>query len=314
MASLPGTPGGARGMMVVMTGGVGWFRLSSPAGGTRLVMAGAFVGAVALLTAAAAFSWPFGAGQGASSTALAFDAPVSSCLDWSQPDAADMHIVDCAEPHLFEITGKVDLSAIYGSSAALPDAQQWQNIAKERCTQPVTDYLGGKLDPQGRYGVGALKPNTEQWDGGDRTLRCGVQGSGASGRPLSSTGSAKDADQSAIYPIGTCLAIVNKSVGDPVPCTSEHSYEIVGHVDLRQKFGQNYPNEQDQNNALLDACTAAAASYDGGKDLGSLSLKLAWDTRTQQSWDAGSSTVDCKVGAPLPDGSGLQSVTGSLKK
>ena len=35
--------------------------------------------------------------------------------------------------------------------------------------------------------------------------------------------------------------------------------------------------------------------------------------REQESWDAGSTLVNCKVAAKLPDGSGLAPVTGSLK-
>ena len=307
-------PVGIPGMMVPMSGSVGRFRPSARAGEARLVMIGAFVGAVAVLALAAGFSWRFGAGLGMSPAESAFDAPVGSCLQWGRPDASDMHTVDCGQPHLFEITARVDLSSMYGPGTSLPGAQQWQDIARGRCTQPVTDYLGEGLDPQGRYGVGALKPNAQQWSGGDRTLRCGVQDSGMSGSLIPTTGSARRANQSAIHPVGTCLAIVGKSVGDPVPCTVAHAYEIVGNVDLRQLFGQGYPSEQDQSNALLDACTAAAKAYDADTDLGQLGLKLAWDTRSRESWDAGSTMVDCKVGAPLADGSGLQPVTGSVKK
>ncbi|HEU5107921.1 MAG TPA: hypothetical protein VFT95_05135, partial [Micromonosporaceae bacterium] len=53
---------------------------------TRLVMTGAFVGALALLALSMLFSWPVRVPGAASSTAdeaaAAFDAPTGSCLDW----------------------------------------------------------------------------------------------------------------------------------------------------------------------------------------------------------------------------------------
>jgi hypothetical protein len=42
-------------------------------------------------------------------------------------------------------------------------------------------------------------------------------------------------------------------------------------------------------------------------------LTISWDTLQEASWAAGSRLVNCKVGALLPDGSGLAPVTGSVR-
>lgn len=295
-----------------MSGNTPWYRSRSATAATRLVMAGAFLGALIVLGLSTALSWRIGPAAHAADKPAPFDAPVGSCLSWKAPHAADMHVVNCADRHLFEVTGKLRLTK--GPSAPMPSHKQWQQIAEQKCVPPAERYLGGKLDPAGKYSVGVLMPSAAQWNGGDRTLRCGLQEAAPSGKLLPHTGSVKDADQSNVYPPGTCLGVHDKSVGDPVPCTDSHSYEIVGIVDLGTKLGAEYPGEDKQKQTLLDACTDELNSYAQGVDLGEYGLTLTWDTRSEASWDAGSHRVNCKVGAPLPDGSGLKPVTGSIKR
>ncbi|CAM3681451.1 septum formation family protein [Kibdelosporangium persicum] len=292
---------------------------------TRLVMAGAFVGALLVLTLSMVFSWPVAGGGGggrstatdddaAANLAAAFEAPAGSCLTW-KPDGSDMKPVGCDQPHLFEVTGDVDISGEYNDSAPSPSEEVWRDIAKQKCTTGAAGYLGGKLDPFGKYSVGALKPSDEQWRDGDRKLRCGLQRATPSGKTLvATTGSAKNQDQSDIYDVGTCLALVEKNVGDPVPCEKEHAYEIVGVIDLSQTFTDGtFPSEEQQQTAMLDQCPKLAAEYSGNLDLAAQGLSLTWDTRKQESWDAGSHRAVCKVGAPLKDNSGLAPISGSVK-
>lgn len=287
---------------------------------TRLVMGGAFVGALVVLTMSMVFSWPVrvtanagnGGDQAAANLAAAFDAPPGSCLTWA-PDGSDMRPTGCDQPHLFEVTGDVDISGEHGSNAPSPSVEAWREIAKQKCTAGATDYLGGKLDPFGRFSVGALKPSDDQWKAGDRKLRCGLQRPSPTGKVLvPTTGSAKGQDQSDIYDVGTCLALVEKTVGDPIDCQKAHAYEIVGVVDLG-KDHQEFPSEEQQQSAMTDACTNLAKGYSGGLNLADKGLQLTWDTRKQESWTAGSHKAVCKVGAPLKDGSGLATVTGSVK-
>lgn len=290
----------------------GWLRPSTPAGSTRLYMVGAFVGAVLLLGFSAVAGWPIMLSRATEDPAtLAASAATGTCLTWTRSDAGDLARVDCARPHLFEVTGGADVSAQYPAGAPFPDEAAWQKAATS-CTASVTSYLG-KLDPSGKYVVGALKPTSAQWNSGDRALRCGVQRSTPGGQLIPTTGSARGADQSNVYTTGTCLALVNKAAGGPVPCGNTHSYEIVGTVSLRGQFPDGYPPDGQQQTALGKLCQPMVAAYTANANLGNYQLTATWDTLSQQSWDAGSYQVNCKIGALLPDGSGLGPVTNSVK-
>jgi hypothetical protein len=284
---------------------------------TRLVMAGAFVGALVLLSLSMVFSWPVAvrgsATSAADEAAAAFDSPQGTCLDWPAENPRAMRRVDCAQPHVFEVTSNVEISADYDPSAPPPDEKHWQEIANQKCTDGVAQYLGGKLDPLGRYSVSALKPTDDQWRAGDRKLRCGLHRVTTLGTRLLTTGSAAKQDQSNIFPPGTCFALTDdKSVGDPIDCGKPHAIEVVGNADLSQSFPTDFPNADAQGNKLAELCAAIVSEYSGGIDLAAKKLTLSWDTLQEQSWAAGSRKVDCKVGAPLDDGSGLAPITGTV--
>lgn len=298
-----------------MAAKVGWLHPTSPAGSTRLYMVGAFVGAVVLLGLSTVAGWPVLPGHTAQAqdpATVVANATAGTCLTWTRPDASNLTQVDCGQPHLFEVTGSADVSGQYPSGAAFPSEQQWQQAAQSNCTASATAYLG-KIDPNGRFTVGALKPTSAQWASGDRSLRCGVQRSTPSGQLMATTGSAKGADQSNVYPTGTCLALVNKAAGGPVTCGNQHAYEIVGTVSLRGQFPDGYPTVADQQSALGKLCQPIAADYTKNANLAQYQLSVTWDTISQQSWDAGSYQVNCKIGALLPDGSGLGPVVNSVK-
>ncbi|WP_243866575.1 septum formation family protein [Actinophytocola oryzae] len=264
------------------------------------------------------FSWPVSvkgaADTAAEEAAAAFDSPSGTCLDWPNEAPQNMRRVPCKEPHTFEVTSNIEIASDYPSSAPPPNDAGWQQIVTERCSEVGARYVGGTLDPYGKYTVGALKPTADQWREGDRKLRCGLQRVTPSGkRLLATTGTAAKQDQSNVHDPGTCFALVNKQeVGDPVDCAKEHSYEVVGHVDLSQVFPGEYPSEDQQREKTVDLCPPVAAQYTGSKDLNALSLSLYSDTLKQESWAAGSRKVNCKVGALEPDGS-LRPVRGSVK-
>lgn len=288
---------------------------------TRVVMGGIFAGALIALALSVVFSWSGdiagGAGGGAGKLSAAaeeaFHSPPGSCLTWGNPDASDARKVVCTQPHLFEVTTLVDIGPQFPEGAPTPTLEQWQQIAQQKCTADVKPYLGHNLDPYGKLTTNLLRPTTSQWDDGDRQLRCGLQWAGPGGRLLQTTGPAKGQDQSLVFEPGTCLALQGKGVGDPVECTKPHSYEIITTLDLKSKFKDAYPSQEDQKNWLDTECNQQAADYTGGADLDAKHLILTWDLREQESWDAGSTKVNCKVAAKLPDNSGLQAVTGSLK-
>ena len=292
-----------------------WFHPKRRTGQTRLLMVGAVLGALVVLTSSALFSWPVRMSATAAADNdpnIAFDAPDGSCLTWPA-GSPDISKVDCSAKHLFEIAGSVDLTAKYPSGASFPDGTLWQKIAQDNCGPVVSKYMAGKLDPNGRYTANALNPTAAQWSGGARMIRCGVQAAGPGGALQPSTGSAKTADQSNIYPVGTCLGIKDKAVGDPVPCTTAHAYEIVGIVDLKSQFPDGFPTDDKQQTALSDRCVKASNDYTGGLDLSKFQIGLTWDTIKGESWNLGSTKVNCKVGQKLEDGSGLKSITNSVR-
>ncbi len=282
------------------------------------MMAGAFVGSLLLLGTSTVFSWPVAVGNAPITVeeerALAFDAPTGSCLTWTPPEGADMKRVDCAQPHLFEVTSNVDISADYPANSPVPEVSRWHDIAKQKCTPGATAYLGGTLDPFGRYTISALKPTDPQWQDGDRKLRCGLQRMAPSGGLLASSGTAAHQDQSNVHDPGTCLALLdNQKIGDPIPCDRSHAYEIVGNVDLGPAFPGDYPTKDAQADKANELCAAVTNEYTGGADLAAKGLTPYPDTLEQESWAAGSRKVDCKVGAKLPDGSGLAPITNSVR-
>ena len=281
-------------------------------------MAGAFVGAMAVLSMSMLFSWPVSvktaADTAAEEAAAAFDSPSGACLDWPNDAPQNMRRVPCTEPHTFEVTSNVEIGGDYPASAPPPNNQGWQQIVTQKCTDAGTKYLGGKLDPYGKYTVGALKPTAQQWREGDRKLRCGLQRVTPSGkRLLATTGTAAKQDQSNVHDPGTCFALVNKKeIGDPVDCSTGHSYEVVGNVDLSQVFPGEYPSEEQQREKTVDLCPPVAAKYTGNKDLAADGLSLYSDTLKPESWAAGSRRVNCKVGALEDDGT-LRPVRGSVR-
>lgn len=299
-----------------MSGGTGSYddggsRVDTRARNTRLMMAGAFAGALIVLALSTVFSWSVSGEQ--STTEKAFAAPKGACLTWNTPDARDIAQVPCTAEHEFEVIGAVNVPAARGETPPQPTQPEWQRLTQQRCTPEAERYLGGRLDPAGKFSVGALTPTRDQWADGERTMRCGLQHAGTSGAPLAVTGSAKDTDQSDVHEPGTCLGITpESSVGDPVECSQQHAYEIVGNVDLAEEFGEGYPPEDQQSEKLPALCNRELKEYYGRAKLPD-GLVITWDTREKASWDAGSTRVDCKVAGELSgDADKLQPITGGI--
>ncbi|MFN2497058.1 MAG: septum formation family protein, partial [Pseudonocardiaceae bacterium] len=240
-------------------------------------------------------------------------APVHSCLTWQQQDAADARLVNCAQPHLFEVTGTVELDG-FDVGVPFPDDVTWQQLVISRCAERTTQALAGRFDPFGRFTVGAIKPSADSWQRGDRTLRCGVQAAGRSGALFPTTGTVSQQDQSDVHSPGTCLGNDGKAMGDPVDCAGPHAVEVVGVVDLSGAFPDGYPEEAAQDEKLDAECTRLAAEFAGGPAVvAEKRLTLFWETLRPESWQVGSTRVDCRLGAFLPDRSGFAPVTGSVR-
>jgi hypothetical protein len=240
-------------------------------------------------------------------------APAHTCLTWQKQDASDAKLVSCSQPHLFEVTGTLDL-VDFDTGAAFPDPAGWQQLVAQRCTERTTQELAEHFDPFGRFTVGAIKPSEAGWARGDRTLRCGVQSAGRTGTLFPTTGTVVMQDQSDVHTPGTCLGNDGKAVGDPVDCAGPHAIEVIGVVDLKSAFPQEYPDEAAQDRVLNTECTRLAKDFSGGPAVvANKGLTLFWETLRAKSWQAGSTRVDCRLGAFLPDRSGFAPVTGSVK-
>jgi len=236
-----------------------------------------------------------------------------TCLTWQRPDAADAVLAECTRQHLFEQAGSVQLTD-FKPGSPIPNNQRFRELVNDRCTPLVVTYLGNKYDPYGAFRAGALKPSQKSWGDGDRTLRCGLQRFSRSGALYPIVGKVAGQDQADVRPVGTCLGIDGRFIGDPTDCSLPHAEESVGAVDLSQKFSGNFPAPGDQDGYLQPQCTKLATAYAGGSDvISTKKLVVIWNNVTQQSWAAGTRRVACNLAAVLPDKSGYAPITGSVK-
>lgn len=255
-------------------------------------------------------------GTGSSTTTApppVFEAKSGTCLNWTESNATDARQLNCSDPHLFEVTGTVELGPELGPNAPYPTTEQWMQIKQQRCTEVAVRYLKGDFDEEGRFIVGAFPPPQESWANGDRTLHCGLQRPGPAGELLRFSGSVRDLDQSDVYDIGTCLGISGAAMSGPTSCAEPHSVEVTGIVDLGKEFSAGYPPSAKQDPFLATKCNELTAKYAGSPTAAKdKKLTVYWDTLSKQSWEAGSRKVDCKVSALLPDDAGFAPVTGSI--
>ncbi|PZS14446.1 MAG: hypothetical protein DLM60_19340, partial [Pseudonocardiales bacterium] len=109
----------------------------------RRIAAGAVLGALVVLvvvgvpTGKAALLLPTESSQPSAPSAQSLRAPAHTCLTWQLPDAADAAVVSCSAPHLFEVTGTLDLQD-FDAQAAFPDPARWQQLVAQRCTERTT--------------------------------------------------------------------------------------------------------------------------------------------------------------------------------
>lgn len=233
------------------------------------------------------------------------DATTDSCLNWTQDGTVtrDITTVDCAQPHRFEVATREDLSTYptseFGPNAAQPDLQRQEQLTTELCTGPVTTYLGGKIDPTGRYTISPILPPAEGWNEGDRTMLCGVMVTDANGTAQEVTGVASGADQSRYSQPDACVRATGDTANE-VPCDQPHSWQVTKVVNLGENFTGAWPPLEDQNKWLAGVCQAAAVDYLGGGDAGDEALYRStlapfWTTMAEDSWNAGSRTVNCAL-------------------
>jgi hypothetical protein len=82
------------------------------------------------------------------------------CVTWDQSPTAPTYlhtdVVDCDEPHLFEITGRVDGAKRF--SQDYPSQAAWDELEAQECVRLAERHLRGPLDPEGRFHTSSLIP------------------------------------------------------------------------------------------------------------------------------------------------------------
>jgi hypothetical protein len=112
---------------------------------------------------------------------------IGDCLVWDQGAAtAVFERIDCAEPHLAEVAGLLDLSAVYPADAALPTTEELVAEGASACPDVVAAYLGG--EPASDVEGGVLVPSAGDWELGNRTWFCTVGFARQDGRRPAYTG------------------------------------------------------------------------------------------------------------------------------
>lgn len=232
------------------------------------------------------------------------NAVAGTCLTWSvdaQERVTAFTTIDCALPHRFEVAGRIDLNEVpgFGSGSALPDKADLAPVGTDRCMPVVDRYTGGReIDPAGRFTGLVVPPSEEGWNKGDHAVLCGIASAELDGRSATSVGRFVEADQHRRWDAGTCLGFTTEGLpGAPVPCSDDHSIEIISDVDVSGIFaeGPNPPEPRVQSELTAEACYQAGVTYLGDPEALRRSTLISTLVHpiAQVSWATGSRTVNC---------------------
>lgn len=238
------------------------------------------------------------------------EAKAGSCLNWADNALDEAVIVDCKDDHRFEVAQAVDMRAYpgseYGADAEPPSPARIQQITSEQCEPATERYLGGRYDPNSRFSISLLWAGDKAWKNADeRRMLCGLQLKGPANEQLMFKGRVADLDQSKVWPPGTCLGIdpsTNQPNDAAVDCAAPHAMEVVGTVNLAEKFPGGLPADIDQDAFIKEVCTALTDAYLAPGELRDTTLTLIYSTVSLPSWSAGSRQVACSIGATLGNG------------
>ncbi|WP_084011215.1 septum formation family protein [Pseudofrankia sp. DC12] len=225
------------------------------------------------------------------------------CYRWAQSAVLDTTALDvpCAEPHLFEAVSAATLDpGLYPAGGAYPTETGWAAITAGVCGPAAAAFLGYPLDPDGLFATGAVRPSTNRWDEGDRTLVCGLRerplvADPPAGELPAFTGMVEGADQSLVYPAGSCLAETGTRVRGTVPCDAPHEAIAVGAITLPAKPGEVAPDDGQFEQLAEPRCMAIAKGYLGQDFHDSPTAQTGWDRISTASWRAGSRSFTCTV-------------------
>lgn len=253
------------------------------------------------------------------------NAVAGTCLTWSldaRDQVTDFSDVDCAEPHRFEVAGRIDLAEVpgFGPDSTLPDGAELAPVGTDRCVPLIDEYADGReIDPAGRFTPLVVPPSEEGWDRGDHAVLCGIASSELDGRSALSAGRFLDADQHRRWDPGTCLGFTGEGLpGAPVPCSDDHSIEVVSDVDVAGLFpdAPDVPEPQVQAELTGEACHQAGIDFLGGDPEAlrqSTLIATLVHPISQISWATGSRTVNCGLMKANEEG-GFSVLRGSARQ
>ncbi|MDO5064408.1 MAG: septum formation family protein [Actinomyces bowdenii] len=117
------------------------------------------------------------------------DISVGQCLKdlgASSQEVSQVPVVDCSEPHLYEVYAETELSG-----DDLPDQATMDSEAESACLGTgYSDYVGVAFE-ESEYGTTYLTPSQATWDAGDRKISCLITSADGSELTGSVKGSAK---------------------------------------------------------------------------------------------------------------------------
>lgn len=222
------------------------------------------------------------------------------CYSWPQV-STDVPVDDvtCAEPHLFEVVGPLDLSPAYPRDAPYPSASQWRDIGARHCGPPATAYLGHPVDPFGRYAASTLHPQRPEWETGGRDVVCGliIRSDAPRDTPwlmTTFTGSVRGADQAMTYPPGTCFRHTTDDTREEVSCQEAHHTQTIGTVTLPDTADGAPPSSEVFEDLAQAACAPQVAPY-LGQHFDGATARGGWHLIHPESWRAGTRSTNCAV-------------------
>jgi hypothetical protein len=94
------------------------------------------------------------------------------CVTWSVDGVRPLRtpvVLDCAEPHRFEVSGSIEMP-----DGEYPTADEWDDVLVSHCRELNESLYGGPIDPAGDVQPTSMQPQPEGWAMGDRTVYCGL--------------------------------------------------------------------------------------------------------------------------------------------
>jgi hypothetical protein len=219
------------------------------------------------------------------------------CVIWPQTPAErqQTHQVSCSEPHVIEISGRVDVTGRFDHYPTFAELNK--RVFDIECAAQVESLMGHVLDPNGRFSAGGIYPSEQGWRAGDRTVWCGATGVSLKQLKypwelLAFRGRVEGANQTLLLPIGTCWSSASPYEKS---CSAPHEFEVTGYVDLTGRTTQP-PADNDSAAwvALVgDGCRNAARNYLGHDPFGNISS--SYESISPASWSGGRRVVECTV-------------------